>query len=795
MRILLLCSYLLLIPGLAAAQVRLSGQVRDAHSGEPLAFATVIYDLLGKAGTITDLDGYFVLELDARPSRLRVSHLGYAPLVLTGPALEAGALDIRLEPVAAELRPVEIAAERDPALALIRTVIDRWQAYDPARLPAYACRVYARFFFDWLPATDSAGGALQGLMARTALLLMESETERRYLRPGRVAETVVANRVSGFQAPGFAALATDFQPFSWYQDLIPLLDHQYLNPLASGAPDRYVYRLADTLVEAGDTLVGVQFGPRAGSTFDALTGLLRIHLGDRALYSVEAWPETEGPITLRIEQRYQRVRAGVWFPEQLNFDLRMPDYPSPGLGVQGEGRSYVQAIDLDPSWRRRDLGPDQVRMADDATQKPLAYWDSVRVRPLSPREQQTYHVLDSLGAARNFDRKLEAVAKLSRGRWQLRHVDVDLDQVWRFNSYEGHRLGLGLRNPGTWLKWLEVGGYGAYGFRDQAWKYGGDLLLHLNRDREWQWGVAAARDVLEPGQSGLRPQVALNDLRSYATARMDSVRSLRTWMHLRFLTFATVEAGVSYHDRNPAYGYAWRRQPGETAVSAFGQWAGQVRLRYAYREELVEVFGRRVSQGSRFPVLQVAWETGLPAWRGSSFAYHRLEGRVSQRFHTRWGSTQLVAEAGWVQGDVPANLLFYGAGTRSPEVWLVAPGYFQTMTPYAFLHDRYAHLFWQHRWAAPLWRLPLSQPRLMLFQGVGWGRLAQPERHEGIAFRTMEKGYYETGLVLDQLIRINYLNIGYMGIGGGAFLTYGPNQGPRWQDNLVGKVSLTFSSR
>lgn len=778
------------------AQVSLRGQVYDSQTGEPLAFANVIYDLLGKRGTITDIDGYFGLELDSLPRRLRVSHLGYTPRVLTGEALQARPLRIGLEPVPAELRAVLIAAERDPALALIRALIDRREVHDPARLPAYDCRIYARFVFDWLVTRpDSGESKIREAMARSAIMVMESETERRYLRPGRVAETVLGNRVSGFNAPGFAALATDLQPFSWYQDLLPLLDHQYLNPIAPAGPDRYAYRLVDTLVEAGDTLVGIQFGPQPGSNFDALSGLLRVHLGDLALYSVEASPAAEGPVEIRIEQRYQRLSSGSWFPEQLNFALRIPDYPSRGVGVQAEGRSYVRAVNLAPDWRRRDLGPDQVRMAKDATTQSAAFWDSVRVRPLSPREWATYQVLDSLGEAHKFDRKLAAVAKLSQGRWQTRHVDLDLNHLWRFNSYEGNRLGLGLRSQDALLKGLEAGVYGAYGLRDQAWKYGGDVEVTFNRDREWRWGAAFMQDVVEPGQGGLRAPVSLSDLRSYATSRMDSVRQARSWMHLRLFTFTTVEAALQYTQRNPAYAYTWRSHPGEAGVHGFEQWAAQVNVRYAYREELVEVFGQRVSQGSRFPILRLAWEMGLPGWGGNGFAYQRVEGQLSQRLRTRLGTTFLTAEAGWSSGELPASLLFFGAGSRSAEVWLVAPGFFQTMTPYAFLHDRYARAFLRHQFATPLWRTPLSQPRLSLFQGVGWGNLAQPQQHEGIAFRRMDKGYYESGMVLDQLLRFNYLNIAYVGLGGGVFYAYGPYQDANQRQNLAWKLSLTFASR
>ena len=77
---------------------------------------------------------------------------------------------------------------------------------------------------------------------------------------------------------------------------------------------------------------------------------------------------------------------------------------------------------------------------------------------------------------------------------------------------------------------------------------------------------------------------------------------------------------------------------------------------------------------------------------------------------------------------------------------------------------------------------------------MGFGTLKHPEKHQGIPFKTMEKGLFESGAIIDQIIRFNYINIAYIGVGGGVFYRYGPNRLPNQRDNLAFKISINFST-
>lgn len=92
-----------------------------------------------------------------------------------------------------------------------------------------------------------------------------------------------------------------------------------------------------------------------------------------------------------------------------------------------------------------------------------------------------------------------------------------------------------------------------------------------------------------------------------------------------------------------------------------------------------------------------------------------------------------------------------------------------------------------------LFKTPKFQPQLMIFTNAGYGSLQHPEQLSHLGFNTMEKGFFESGLLLNNLVKINYYNIVYLGLGGGAFMRYGAYAEPQVEKNVVYKISLVLT--
>ncbi|NCP45217.1 MAG: hypothetical protein GW818_02015 [Flavobacteriales bacterium] len=87
-----------------------------------------------------------------------------------------------------------------------------------------------------------------------------------------------------------------------------------------------------------------------------------------------------------------------------------------------------------------------------------------------------------------------------------------------------------------------------------------------------------------------------------------------------------------------------------------------------------------------------------------------------------------------------------------------------------------------------LLKIKKFQPEFVLTSSVGYGDLDHKELHQGIAFKTMNKGFYESGLVINSILKLNNSTFGI-----GAFYRYGPYQFDKASDNFAFKLSLGFA--
>lgn len=94
------------------------------------------------------------------------------------------------------------------------------------------------------------------------------------------------------------------------------------------------------------------------------------------------------------------------------------------------------------------------------------------------------------------------------------------------------------------------------------------------------------------------------------------------------------------------------------------------------------------------------------------------------------------------------------------------------MTPYEFLSDRYANIFFTHNFGSLLLETRRFKPRFVVAQNTGWGVLRNTADHF-IDFKTRENIYLESSLLINNIIRLKIFNLYYVGFGGGAFYRYG----------------------
>jgi hypothetical protein len=87
------------------------------------------------------------------------------------------------------------------------------------------------------------------------------------------------------------------------------------------------------------------------------------------------------------------------------------------------------------------------------------------------------------------------------------------------------------------------------------------------------------------------------------------------------------------------------------------------------------------------------------------------------------------------------------------------------------------------------------QPGITLHNNIGWGNLSNQNRSSNLLvdYKIKNKVFMETGLQIDNILKMNYADVGYLGLGAGVFYRYGFYENTNTSDNFVFKFSATFT--
>ena len=206
------------------------------------------------------------------------------------------------------------------------------------------------------------------------------------------------------------------------------------------------------------------------------------------------------------------------------------------------------------------------------------------------------------------------------------------------------------------------------------------------------------------------------------------------------------------------------------------------------REKVMLLQDRRVSLGTKFPRIAIKYTKGWQNWFEGNYYYQRLNLDITQSFSIR-GVGKLNLKNSWAAtlGEVPITLL--QSPTATGGNWnLSVANTFETMYSGEFFADRQVNLFARFTFLQWHTNTKLFQPQLSIHGAAGIGELSNRTSHYNFAFKTYEKGYYETGLILDHILSFNFY-----GIGLGAFYRIGEYQFSDNSANFTIKMSVRFS--
>lgn len=791
---------LLLVNSIDAQEFRCSGTVLDAETSRPLAFVNIITNDRN-IGTSSDIDGKFTISSGETINSLKLSYVGYEPMIVEISGKPTN-LVIRMQRSSVELQEIVILAGENPAHRIIRNVIENRDKNDPEKLQSFAYTSYDKMIFtvdtleipeEVITPGDSSDIRLKEFIKDKDFFLMETVSERKFLAPGRNHEKVLATRISGFKDPVFLFLSSQLQSTSFYKEMIRISDKNYINPISKGSFRKYSFSIEDTTYTTSlDTVFIISFRQRENTNFDGLNGVLSINSNGWAIQNVVAEPASSSQgISVKIQQMYELIDSVRWFPVQLNTDIIFSNVKVNTYAPVGRGKSYIRDIVLNPELVKRQFNQVSIEFDPRAGDRDEDFWMTYRGDSLSARDSNTYYFIDSVGKEANLDRRVGTLKALMNNRLPIGLVDLDLSKLFRYNRFEGVYLGLGLLTNQKFSQIIALGGFWGYGFGDKNAKFGGDATFNLDRYRDVKLKLGyydfatetSGVSFFDDRESTLNPAT----FRNFFVDRMDYTTRMKASLSFRALRYATFNIGLTRDQKTPANNYSFGSP--ENGQNDFTFAMINAGFRLAIREKFLQMPDTRISLGTKWPVIWLNYTRGINNFMDGGFSFNKLDVRVESKKYFKYvGRSELILRGGIVDRPVPYTDLYNGRGAYR-EISLYAPEAFVTMPVNEFLADRYLFAFYTHYFGKLLFSAGKFSPEIAIAANFGIGDLEKPELHQNIDFEVMNQVYCESGLMLNNLLKLP----GLYSLGAGVFYRYGYFRYPVLSENFTYRLVMSLN--
>ena len=785
----------------------LSGKITDEDNRQPLAFVNVVVNE-GQHGVISDIDGKYEITSDEPILKVKFSSIGYETKTIELQPNQKKC-NVVLKSTTFELNEVTVEAGENPAHRIIDSLMAHRKANNPNSLESYRYNIYDQMVITIdsselgkalaLTETDFEKTGLHyfdSILKKSDMMVMETASEVLFKAPDRKLQHVLGTKVAGMKDPTFIYLVNSMQSVSFYDDLIDITGKGYVNPISRGSKNRYFFTLeAVNPIGQGDSLYVISFHPMRGSSFNGLRGTMTVNSDGWALQSVKASPNDEGGLFIaNIQQLYQKV-DGQWFPKQLNTNLK---FPTMVVEVNGNtfpmvaiGKSYLTDIEINPEIEKKSFSDIEVLVDPDAAYRDETFWNDRRIDSLTERIRATYIFVDSLTAGSNiFDRVLGVTDKLlTESTLPVGFLDLDLGNIIKLSAYRGWYFGLGASTNDRLSRHIRLNGFAGFWTRMKYFDYGGGIKWLMNRQKQMELGLQFTNKSEAMGEFGGFSSGSMLSESEYKYTFYENIHVRRNMAELQYTTrFANYfKAYLSLSSVHKNYNAQFFHTPADSLTSAQFTNA-EIKLRFAYKEKFLSKPNGILSLGTTYPIVWLSYQHSFPVLSGQ-YSFDRIKFEVSKNFYTRyWGVSKVLLQAGYATESCPVMETFNILGTYEP-FGLYSPGSFGTMRLDEFFCDRFVALYLSHNFSGMLWKTESEwfKPELTLATNLAWGDMRRAMAYPNKNFKTMEKGYFESGIVVKGL-----LNVLWVKVGAGVFYRYGPYAFDNVWDNFAWKWSATF---
>jgi hypothetical protein len=825
----------LLIPFFAISQTKIQGIVIDSKTGQPLPFASVVTNT--NFGTLTDLDGEFNIKAKNSFQEITISYVGYKS-VSVPISMNDKFIRIKLKASVENLKEVLITAKENPALQIIRNAIANKPKNNIEKaLNSFKFNVYNKILVTANP--DSINGKIDSIFVlkngekkfkkidssnykfkkeidKQHLYISEKISEFQFQKGKKKKEIILASRMAGLQQPIYELLAITFQDFSFYNEFYTLAGTKYTNPIANNAIKQYNYKILDTVTTENGTSILIYFKPKIKKEVIGIEGVLYIDSQNYAI--TKAIAELKGIANVKATQNYRYLKKyNIWFPEDMNIVLKKGNNDE-NISLFGGTVKFSESKKNDSIIKTNKKNASDVtyfisksvnsnfeintpvvvkkssstmQFNDDAHKKTEEFWNIYRTDSLTLRGKNTYKTLDSLALEDNVEKKINIARNILKGYYPTKYINLNLGKIINLNNYEGLRIGFGGETNTNFSPKFKLESYLAYGTKDTDFKYSFGGSFRLNKETNTWFGGNYTNDIKEAASLDF---IAENNSfspinpRNLNISKFYSYKTVNAFLKHDIQPNLEAKIQLSTGDYKPLFNYQYISATKN--LSEYNLTTASFGFQYNPKNEYMNSPLGKLQIKNSFPQFTFQLTKSFKNLIESDFNFTQLNFRVMHQIkRLRKATTHILAEGGLLFGETPISHLYNSTPNytfKNPwlkRVTLAGKNSFETMGYNEFISDRFAAIHLKHE----ITSFKISnkfKPQLTLVTRAAIGDISNPTYHNGLEFKSLNKGYLESGLEFNSLFK---------GFGLSAFYRYGAYKNTEWSDNLA--VKLTYKLR
>jgi len=697
------------------------GTIIDKMNNEPIPFVPIVFKNTGIGSTSNEL-GLYTIETDKKSDSIVVTFIGYKKQTISIIPNKTQRIDVLLEPDNYTLSEVKIKPGRNPAFRIMDKVISHKKQNNNSEFKAYEWEMYDKFqiyfgnysekftkrkqfknynfIFNYADSTADGRALLPIYMSET--IKKEYASENPYLNES----ITIAQKLSGENYEQLTIIANKMvENINIYNNFFLILDKSFISPINDNYQLYYKYYLEDSLIIGQQKCYQIRFTPKWKEDF-AFSGTMFINDTSFAVKKIDLYINNE--INLNyvkdfiVKQEFEYVNK-QWVQKKFETAATI----SPIKRKQSEEftvhrtTSYKDIIINSPEHIQQDYFK-QTNTETIITNE--QYWDTARHELLSEKEKYNYLVADTINYVPFIKKLKKAAIALATGYIEIGKVSIgQLHTFYSFNPIEQNRLKLGLKTNKKFSKQLQLEGYAAYGFADKTIKYKGSVLYVLRKDKNRALiGGSYMYDIAQMGVSDNHIEIdnILTSLTRTSTfSKLSLNREAKIYLEKQWNKNISNKISFTNTKITPLGSLVFNKyiNTNDTVIQHFKNITTselEVNTRLSFDEDYLINDFRRISLGTKYPIINLNFIYGFKNFIGSTYDYKKIKLNIKGKLRLNpIGYTQYTIEGGKVFGNVPFALLEIHSANQTLVYDVEA---FNLMNYFEFASNEYISLFLDH---------------------------------------------------------------------------------------------------